>query len=273
MSARLSPLLLASMFACLVSGCPVTDDYYLLPPGSGGSTGGSSGMPSTAGSANQAGDDAHAGFGGEPPDVGGRGGRPSVGGGPGQAGASDAGAAAGGAGGVPDPGCVSQPELCNGQDDDCDAEVDEGGCAAGCLGFVLDAANHGYMFCGGRGRRTQWAYAKQACADEGLRLAWIETAQENAALRTQLDLLTMDTAVFIGATDAVVENEWQWDTGASFWIGEADGNPVANAFSAWGYGLPNSDGMEDCGSFNPNDGTWNDQSCYENYAYVCEQPN
>jgi hypothetical protein len=274
MSGRLPPVMVASLLSFVVSGCPVTDDYYLLPSSSGGAhaSSGSSGIPSDAGSSNQAGDTG-AGFGGEPGSLGGSGGRPPLAGAGGLAGTlNEAGGPSAGAGGAPEPECVPQPERCNGKDEDCDSEVDEVGCAMGCVGFVLGTPEHGYMFCGGPGRRTQWSSAKQACAEEGLKLAWIETAQENAALRMQLDFLTTDTAVFIGATDAAMENQWKWDGGPTFWVGEANGDPVANAFEAWGYGLPNSDGPEDCGSLNPNDGAWNDQSCYDYYAYVCEQP-
>ena len=71
---------------------------------------------------------------------------------------------------------------------------------------------------------------------------------------------------WIGASDEDVEGAWKWVTGPEaglvFWNGEANGNPVGNAFSFWNTGEPNNFGDEDYAHItDPSigiSGSWND---------------
>lgn len=253
-----------------LSGCPVTDDYYIeashvldaagesptsqttlavggspaggIGPGSGGAeapTAGTAGMFGTAGMA-------------EMP----------------QGGAPD------GTGGA--AACVLSTERCNGHDDDCDDLVDELSCnsmvngTVGCYGFVLPGApTHGYMLCTGTKTFTN---AQDACAAQNMRLAWLETAAENGEVSKTVAALSMDAEVSFGATDVTDEGEWFWDGGEQFWNGDENGRPVDGLYNAWTDGTPNDEnGGEDCAVLLSDSATWGDRSCAAKYAYLCEE--
>lgn len=232
------------LLALGVSGCPVTDDYYLLsdgPPGAhgaeqaaaganGDAAGGSAAGPSRAGSSTGA--------------------RPSDGG----------------------ASCVPTTERCNGYDDDCDEIVDELACVTNCSGFVLgDDSERGYMFCTGS-RRASWNAATSSCAAQDMRLAWLDSPEKNQAVSAKLSALSYDTEVLFGATDRRREGEWLWYGGAQFWQGGEDGFAVDDAFNAWGVGAPNDSGSnEDCAILYPATASWGDRNCDAFFAYVCEE--
>ena len=60
--------------------------------------------------------------------------------------------------------------------------VDEKACPTKCIGFALD--DHGYMACNVEVNATK---ASNLCEEQGLRMAWIESAGENAALLESID--------------------------------------------------------------------------------------
>lgn len=265
-----------------LTGCPVTDDYFLLdarsgtsPAGGSGSTSGSgpasgSGAGAEGGTSAVAGTSASGGSGGVDATGGtesGLGGAPEAGAG---AGAGDS----GGGGAAGEPGtdvCVPSTERCNGRDDDCDELVDEFACLSSCWGFVLPLdPSHGYMFCTGP-RRAGWDGARKACEDEDMRLAWIETAEENEALRRKLNDLTLDPEILFGATDQSLEGSWIWYGGDEFWSGDQHGAPVQGRFNAWDGTSPNNNKNEDCAVMLKS-GAWNDRVCSGLYPFVCEQP-
>jgi hypothetical protein len=249
-----------------LSGCPVTDDYYIessrvmgesgsqgagettLASG-GGSQAGSSGAASAA-----AGTNAGAGVGGS--DLA-------------QAGASE----------IPSGGaaaCSATTERCNGHDDDCDELVDELACNSmmngtiGCSGFVLpDSPSHGYMLCTGTKAHDG---AQAACAAQNMRLAWLETAAENTAIAKKVAALSKDAEVLFGAGDAAQEGAWFWDAGVQFWQGNENGKPVGGLFSAWTVGTPNDENNdEDCAVLLSASATWGDRPCSAKYSYLCEE--
>jgi hypothetical protein len=188
------------------------------------------------------------------------------------------------------PPCEPSDEVCDGLDNNCDDIVDNGQtCAANCFGFVL--TEHGYMFCLPAVNRTT---ALERCAVEGMRLAWIETLEENTALvgaiTQRLDgedpsgLLTQ-----IGGTDATGEGNWRWvgnrvaPDGPLFWQGGTaalGGEPVGNAFANWDDTEPNNSPNEDCaaisifGSPGRIPGEWDDRNCAATavFPFVCEAP-
>src|SRR6186713_283561 len=178
-------------------------------------------------------------------------------------GVSSGGARAGGAfsAGGADAACVPRAERCNGHDDDCNGSVDELACnsAAGCTGFVLSLdSTHGYMFC--TGRRT-WVQARDACAEQDMLLARVESSAENSELARALAALSTDNEVTFGANDQAVEGDWVWDGGTQFWEGGQTGTATGGAFVTWASGSPDNSNNEDCGIINPSAATWADRSC------------
>jgi hypothetical protein len=233
----------------LLSGCPVTDRYFIdtdaVQPGAGEASSSQSGS---------------GGEGGAPPAV--------------VAGTS----ALGGTVAVA-PTCEATTERCNGHDDNCNEVVDEQACNSrangtlGCAGFVLAMRpEHGYMLCSSNTK--DYAAAQKACQQQSMRLAWLETELENSGVSAKIRALTTSEA-WIGATDQAVEGEWFWDgpAGKQFWSGNVDGMPVDGNFDAWMVGTPNDDnGGEDCAVLNSMAGDWGDRSCSIAYAYLCEEP-
>lgn len=254
---------LGGLSISVLSGCPMTDDYFIDAAGSGNvalagtASGGSGGRPEPD----------KAGMGGAMP-------KPM----PMPGGSGGAGGANGTAGSVAGT-CVSSTERCNGHDDNCNELVDEQACNSranstiGCAGFVIPSRpNHGYMLCSTTPRA--YAEAQQACEQQSMRLAWLETRAENDEVSTRVHALTTDEVTF-GATDIDDEGSWVWDGvgGFQFWQGDENGGVVDDAFAAWTEGTPNDDnGGEDCAVLNPTNGVWGDRACSAQYAYLCEEP-
>jgi hypothetical protein len=223
-----------------------------LNGGTGGSTGGTTG-----------------GAGASPGSGGG------VGGGAGRSGSAGAG------GGV---GCIPSTEVCDGLDNNCNGSKDESpACPTGCTGFAL--AGHGYMYCSTLGNV---ASAKLRCDQQGMHLAWIESAVENAALSSAVVAVANrpynggnQAGPFIGGTDAATEGTWLWGNGTSFWVGGLKGGPVGSAYSNWAHDEPNDNAPdgEDCIELLLENGTiglqgqWNDVPCSSNpiYETLCER--
>lgn len=259
-----------------LSGCPVKDDYFI--DASLGS--------STAGSESEAGGASIIPEGGNALVMTGQAGKGAGGGGTasGTAGSADSGGDIAG-GGMPDvsnggaASCEPTTERCNGHDDNCNDVVDEQACNSmlngtlGCAGFVLsDRPEHGYMLCSVGTRDYQ--HAQEACQAQNMRLAWLESAEENTEVAGKVAAISTDVEVWIGGTDAAVEGKWLWDGqgGIQFWSGSETGRPVGNAFVAWADGTPNNDGMgEDCAVLIAESATWGDRSCSVKYAYLCEE--
>lgn len=120
-----------------------------------------------------------------------------------------------------------------------------------------------------------------------MKLVWIETPDENAALVGLIGGLGAsedELLVHIGASDQGGENEWSWIGNAAaidgfqFWEGNANGDPVDGAYSNWASGEPNNTGNEDCaaisitGSAIRDPGQWDDRICATEQPFLCEDP-
>ena len=271
----------AGVFIVLgLSGCPVTDNYFIEPVQSAvGGAGDTSLAGTSPGAANTGGSDALPEGGTAQSGSGAQAGSGGSGGGTtaGEASFGVAGAdtAAGGA-----AGCVTSTERCNGHDDDCDDLVDELICnssannTTGCTGFTLSPeSDHGYMLC--TNAPKDWTHAQNICAGQDMRLAWLESSEENAAVAATIKKLTSDDILF-GATDQGREGDWIWsgNGGFQFWRGNASGGAAAGAFNAWTFNTPNdANSGEDCAVLNPSTAEWGDRSCNATYAFVCEELN
>ena len=247
----------ASLLLVTVSGCPVTDDFYIEKPAS----------ETLAGQTTFAAGGSSAALGGTGASLAGTGGAlqdTTAGGSP------DDMAGAGGA------ACVPSTERCNGHDDDCDDVIDELACnsmmsgTVGCSGFVLpNDPIHGYMLCIGA---KDYTHAREACAAQTMRLAWLETTAENSEVSKKVAALSKDAEVSFGANDIDNEGHWVWDGGGlQFWNGDENGQPVAGLFNAWTDGTPNDENGEDCAVLMSATASWGDRSCSAKYAYLCEE--
>jgi len=252
-----------------LSGCPVTDDYYIESSHVQGTAGAPlTGETTLAAGGSQAATagTGSAGSGGVEVAAAGTAGTGEI---P-QGGAPDVTNGAGGA-----ASCVPSTERCNGHDDDCDELVDELACGSmvngtGCYGFVLAGApTHGYMLC--TGTKT-YANAQDACAAQNMRLAWLETAAENSEVSKKVAALSKDAEVGFGATDLADEGKWFWEGGEQFWDGNENGKPVGGRYNSWTDGTPNDENNnEDCAVLLSASATWGDRACTAKYAYLCEE--
>lgn len=205
------------------------------------------------------------------------------------AGLLDAGAGRADAAPAP-PACLPATEACDGLDNDCDGLVDEGSaCEDDCAGFALEG--RGYMFCS---ESVDRAEALALCELEGLRLAWIETSEENAFLVESIAGADVpapeeeEILTHIGGSDSGSEGDWSWRgtdeiaDGFLYWQGtfaDDGGQPVGGAFANWSPSEPNdTDGDEDCavisvlGNNNRVPGNWDDRDCDTELPFVCEVP-
>ena len=124
-----------------------------------------------------------------------------------------------------------------------------------------------------------------------MKLAWLETPSENAALLAIIDTFVVpgatDVSVQIGASDSAEEGVWRWlgagsaADGFQFWAGarsSANSGPVGDAYVNWGDVEPNDFEEEDCAlltirtSLTNGPGDWNDTGCEEPFPFICEQP-
>jgi hypothetical protein len=147
---------------------------------------------------------------------------------------------------------------------------------------------HGYMFCSDSVVRD---VAADRCELEGMRLAWIETDDENDFLVDSIAAADVpapaddEVITYIGASDSGNEGNWIWRgrgviaDGFQFWQGDNLGNAVNGAYESWSQGEPNNtDDDENCGvlsvfgSNNRAPGNWDDRDCDSALPFVCEVP-
>ncbi|HEU0030576.1 MAG TPA: lectin-like protein [Kofleriaceae bacterium] len=159
-------------------------------------------------------------------------------------------------------------EICDGIDNDCDLGTVES-CPASCTAIRRpppDSA-HAYLFCA---TSTSWLNARATCNTAGFKLAEIDSADENAFIRSTVDAMFGGVDVHIGGTDLTAEGQWAWDGGDAFWSGDSGGVVIGGHFANWGGGEPNNDNNEDCAELKPTT-FWNDGNCGDGQRFVCRR--
>jgi hypothetical protein len=148
-------------------------------------------------------------------------------------------------------------EACNGLDDDCDEDVDEGdACETDdrCLRYPLPAGT--FLACL---RPMSWDEGVVTCTRHDAFLAAVEV--EEATLDLIEDVAPEFPADWwIGANDVANEGEWVDASGASL------------GFSQWADGEPDGGEAEDCVLFSLPGRGWRDADCDDAHPVVCEVP-
>lgn len=217
--------------------------------GSGGQGGSAAGAGGTIGSGGTSGG-GRAGDGGQAGDGG-------LGGDGGQA----------GDGGGGEPGCIPEPEVCDGLDNDCDDIPDEGQtCPVGCTGATYGA--HRYLFCSTTDTADD---AAERCAKQDMSLLEIQDQAENAFIAGKLKGTS-----WLGASDEQEDQHWYWyPSKVAFW----DAGPLPGVYSNWSAGYPakGPQGKQrTCAVISASQATlgeWMDVSCSAiGYRVACEAP-
>jgi hypothetical protein len=134
---------------------------------------------------------------------------------------------------------------------DAEATPDATPCPEAADACVIDpASGHTYA---AFSQHLTWAEALAECVEMSWYLATDLGPDESAIIES---LLT--EAMWIGGSDADVEDDWRWVTGESF------------DYMHWRSGEPNSGTTVNCMLANWFNEGWNDEVCDTPWAYVCE---
>ncbi|NCG20094.1 MAG: hypothetical protein GWP91_13885, partial [Rhodobacterales bacterium] len=144
-------------------------------------------------------------------------------------------------------------EQCNGIDDDCDGVVDDGA-ACGCTHDTY--GDRAFQFCTTPRMHNQ---AEQDCGAIGYNLAHIEGPGDNLFLYNTA-VSVADVPWWVGGTDIAAESLWAWTDGTPFF------------YNNWAAGEPDNFNNEDCVELNWIPYQWNDASCGDTNAYICNAP-
>merc|ERR1711998_731875 len=107
--------------------------------------------------------------------------------------------------------------------------------------------------------KMSWTDAEAVCQqyDYG-HLATVIDVDFQDLFVSMMDSMSVDGGVWIGYTDEIVEGEWKWIDGSG------------SVYTNWAEGEPNDSGdNEDCGQMYF-DGSWNDNDCSTQLAFICE---
>lgn len=124
-----------------------------------------------------------------------------------------------------------------------------------CPGLVVDAGSKSFCVLQDA---VSWVRAVERCADEGLRLASIDTPEQHRAIVAALAPRNFGLRMWVGLTDAEREGDWRWLSGEI---------PFA---SGWRPGEPNDQNGEDCGELIVDGGGFNDVPCALLKPVLCE---
>lgn len=255
-----------------MSGTGGTAGTTPMAGSAGAETGGTAGAGSGGTAGSEIGGTAGTETGGVAGSTGGTGGTNEAG----TAGTNEAGAA-----GHPST-CEPEDERCDGLDNDCDDDIDEGNaCPDDCVGGHFEG--HDYLFCpddslGPLGGGRTWSQARTYCVAEDKLLVHLETEDEAQFVYAALAKLDLRADAWMGATDRLEEDEWSWEgqtmaDSVLFYDHDTE-MAVDGFFIDWREGQPNDGFGEDCGVIeDQGDGTylWDDRACSELQGLlVCE---
>ncbi|NRA34561.1 MAG: VWA domain-containing protein [Polyangiaceae bacterium] len=137
-----------------------------------------------------------------------------------------------------------------------------------------------------------WESARDTCDLVGMDLVRIDDPSENLFIKANIS-----GGTWIGASEIVDDEIWQWSDGTAFWSESCDsifgcngiisgggilsgfsnpGEPIDGLYSNWDADQPSnsgggwfSSGVEDCAEMQA-DGRWNDAECSDVKTFVCE---
>jgi len=158
-------------------------------------------------------------------------------------------------------------EICDALDNDCDAATAET-CPAGCQAVRRpppDDDDRVYLFCSAQ---IPWLNAQATCAAAGYALVELDSAAENAFVRSTANTLLGGNPIHIGGNDIAQDGVFLWDGGDQYWLGGANGSAQNNHFVAWAPGEPNGSGH--CVEVRT-DNLWYDNLCTDNQRFVCRR--
>ncbi len=152
-------------------------------------------------------------------------------------------------------------ELCDGQDNDCDPQVDEYSPSnTECEGCTLgEFEGSHYWLCASS---LSWDNSRAACMDlgGGVDLAIISSQGEQDYIA---GLVTgVGDHVWLGASDAAQEGAWLW----------IDGSDLMGGFESWQGQNPDNMMNSDCLAARSNEGNWDDRKCSNTNFRLCELP-
>lgn len=147
-------------------------------------------------------------------------------------------------------------ELCDGIDNDCGATSNDI-CPDFCQGFTSGLTP--YMICGLSLSHNE---ARAACADQHMKLAKIDSVEENSAVAERVETLKF---AWIGGRAEDEDGIWRWEDGSIFY---EQGTPVS--FTAWsGDEQLNPDNGHCLEMYG--DGNWGPLECDAVQSFVCER--
>ena len=143
-------------------------------------------------------------------------------------------------------------ELCDGVDNDCDAEVDEEADACACENVLREGQP--YLFCAGPETAN---LADSTCGGMGLQLVEIQDAEENAWLAEQAASFGLEKW-WMGYYDSDDDGTWTW------------GSEIETTFEGWAEGEPEDAARYYCAYAVSETASWAATLCATELAYVCE---
>jgi hypothetical protein len=159
------------------------------------------------------------------------------------------------------PGCVPSTDdhVCDGLDEACQVTAMDAGCANNCRGTFANGSS--YMSCLAA---ASFDAAEAACQANGMHLAKIDSAEENALVLS----VARDDYVWIGGSNRSDADVYTWLDGTVFFRLDS---PVAGTYENFGSGEPALDSRLRCLQLRQTgNGTWSNWQCSGMQSFVCE---